>query len=100
MPSDTRKAPAFDGAGGRLRWESFAGWSGGGKRLGPPGHPKAPLNPLRGKRAEGGPVHATARFPAAAYGFGVELTVFYEAPALGAFLIHLQHQRALAAATS
>ena len=91
MPSDTGKAPAFDGAGrGRLPIGKLRGHS--------PGWWKTP-------RAAGPSESAASTrsvFLQQLTVFGVELTVFYgKLPALGAFLIQfLQHQRALAAATS
>ena len=106
MPSDTGKAPAFDGAGrgrlpiGKLRGHSPVWWK----------TPRAagPSESAASTRSEGkGPkagqfLTQPPVFLQQLTVFGVELTVFYgKLPALGAFLIQfLQHQRALAAATS
>ena len=106
MPSDTGKAPAFDGAGrgrlpmGKLRGHSPWWWK----------TPRAagPSESAASTRSEGkGPkagqfLTQPPVFLQQLTVFGVELTVFYgKLPALGAFLIQfLQHQMALAAATS
>lgn len=73
MPSDTGKAPAFDGAGrgrlpiGKLRGHSPVWWK--TPRAAGPSESAASTRSER-KRPKAGPVpHATARFPAAAYGF-------------------------------
>ena len=97
--------PSTARGGDGSRWESFAGTvPGGGKRLGPPGHPKAPPQPAPRKRAEGGPVpHATARFPATAYGFRRRVDGFLRKAPGARCVPHpipLAPERALAAATS
>lgn len=106
MPSDTGKVPAFDG-----RW---AGTAPDGKasraqsRVVENASGHRPSESAASTRSEGkGPkagqfLTQPPVFLQQLTVFGVELTVFYgKLPALGAFLIQfLQHQRALAAATS
>ena len=106
MPSDTGKAPAFDGAGrgrlpmGKLRGHSPVGWK-TPRAAGPSESAATTRSAGKGPKA-GQFLTQPPVFLQQLTVFGVELTVFYgKLPALGAFLIQfLQHQRALAAATS
>ena len=106
MPSDTGKAPAFGGAGrgrlpmGKLRGHS-PGWWKTPRAAGPSKSAASTRSEGKGPKA-GQFLTQPPVFLQQLTVFGVELTVFYgKLPALGAFLIQfLQHQRALAAATS
>ena len=106
MPSDTGKVTAFAGAGrgwlpmGELRGHRPVWWK-TPRATGPSESAASTRSERKGPKA-GQFLTQPPVFLQQLTVFGVELTVFYgKLPALGAFLIQfLQHQRALAAATS